>query len=323
MRFHAYDELAGVPHIIADGPPREDTLLCLSHWPKSGTPRSLKADLSAEIVFRYLETPAARVPARAASNNHFDEDGLISIFALTAPDDAMPHRALLEDAAAAGDFGTFKTREGARLAIALGSIGDSRRSILDAGVFRLSGAAQTAGLYQQALRLLPEILGRPDRFRALWQEGVSRLEESEKQMRGGRVVLEEVPEVDLCIVTMPEGLDLHPMALRNAAKGYRLLVIQGRRYELRYRYESWVQCVVRGPQPRVDLGPLARRLTELERGGARWVFEGVDDITPALRLEGGGNSRLSPRELRALVLDILRAAPPAWDPYDAEPARLA
>lgn len=59
------------------------------------TPRALKADTAAEIVFNYLDCPEFHVDARAVSNNHFDEDGLIGLFSLIEPDAATGMRDLL------------------------------------------------------------------------------------------------------------------------------------------------------------------------------------------------------------------------------------
>ena len=59
------------------------------------------------------------------------------------------------------------------------------------------------------------------------------------------------------------------MALHNAVQSFRTLLIQGRTYELQYRYESWVQYVSRTPLPRIDLAPLAERLSALESGRGR------------------------------------------------------
>ena len=51
MRFRPYDQVT-VSNIVVDGSPRDNTLLTLSHWPKSGTPPELKADTSAEIALK-------------------------------------------------------------------------------------------------------------------------------------------------------------------------------------------------------------------------------------------------------------------------------
>src|SRR5262245_22616278 len=114
MKFEAYYKLGDVANIIVDGAPNAATRLTLSHWPHSGTPQELKADLSAQIVFRYLDRPDLHVDVEAVSNNHFDEDGLVSLYAMLNPEAAQKSRELLIDVAAAGDFGTYRFRDAAR-----------------------------------------------------------------------------------------------------------------------------------------------------------------------------------------------------------------
>src|SRR3954467_11194441 len=100
MRSLPYQELSpSSPNIIVDGAAGPGTLLTLSHWPKSGTPAALKRDTSAEIAFAYVDAPSLHVPAEIVSNNHFDEDGLIGIYALVDTANALKNRALLADAA--------------------------------------------------------------------------------------------------------------------------------------------------------------------------------------------------------------------------------
>ena len=71
------------------------------------------------------------------------------------------------------------------------------------------------------------------------------------------------------------------MALHTRTPHSRLIVVRGTSAELRYRYEGWVQFVSRQVAPRVDLAPLAAELTAEEAVG-RWLFDGVDHITPRL-----------------------------------------
>ena len=70
------------PNVIVDGMANDRTLITLSHWRRSGTPADLMADTSTAIVFNYLDRPDLHVPADVVSNNHFDEDGLVGIYAL-------------------------------------------------------------------------------------------------------------------------------------------------------------------------------------------------------------------------------------------------
>ena len=112
MRFVPYEALGDLSNIIVDGSANAHTVLTLSHWPASGTPAALSGDTSTAIVFNYLEAPAFHVEAAAVSNNHFDEDGLLGIFALLTPDEALKRRDLMLDVASAGDFGTYHASRG-------------------------------------------------------------------------------------------------------------------------------------------------------------------------------------------------------------------
>ena len=76
------------PNLIVDGAATENTILTLSHWPKSGTPPELKGDTSAESCSTTSIPRGSTFHADAVSNNHFDEDGLVGIFTLVEPSTA-------------------------------------------------------------------------------------------------------------------------------------------------------------------------------------------------------------------------------------------
>src|SRR5207244_12638077 len=288
----------------------------------------LAADLSAEIVFRYLERPELHVAVEAVSNNHFDEDGLVGVWTMLNPDEAHRRRDLLIDIAAAGDFATWRDRRAARAAFTLSAFADPDHSPLGADVFAVDYPALVATLFDELLPRLPDICDRVDDYRALWEAEDTALTESEAAIQSGAATIEELPALDLAIVTIPDDLDLrrvhrftqrrteaiHPMALHNATVCFRVLVVQGRRFRFHYRYESWVRYASRKPLPRVDLAPLVTRLSELERNG-RWRADGVDAITPVLRLDGADESTIDVTTFRAELERHPADAPPAWDPY--------
>jgi hypothetical protein len=145
----------------------------------------------------------------------------------------------------------------------------------------------------------------------------------------GVVTIEEVPEIDLAVVTVPDNEPsrgghrfagesfegVHPMALHNATNRLRLLVVHGRRYQYVDRYETWVQYRSRRPLPRVDMRPLAEVLIERERGSATWTASRPGSLTPTLRVDP--ESSLDPGVVRGMIVAHLRDSPPAWDPYSA------
>jgi hypothetical protein len=329
MRFLPYRDVATVPNVIVDGAATQNTILTLSHWPKSGTPPELEGDTSAEIVFNYLDSPRFHVHADAVSNNHFDEDGLIGIFTLVDPLPATRHRALLIDAAQAGDFGVFTDRSAARIAFTLSAYANAETSPLPSRIFQLPYPELASGLYAELLEILPRLLTSLNEFRATWEHEDDRLAASEELIERGVITIEERPALDLALVRIPADLatqrvhrftqprltECHPFALHNRTRCSRLLVLQGRRVELQYRYESWVQMASRRPAQRVDLSRLADELNLEETTSGRWVFDGVERITPALHLEGSAATSIPPDTIVSRVEQHLRNGPPAWNPY--------
>ncbi|MBW2232035.1 MAG: hypothetical protein JRH17_16765 [Deltaproteobacteria bacterium] len=329
--FMAYDELGDTPNIIVDGSGNPATQITLSHWPKSGAPKALKADTSAEIVFNYLDSPDHHVTARAVSNNHFDEDGLVGLFTLVEPTAALALRPLFCDVARAGDFATYDDRQAARIAFTVSAFADPDLSPLDEAIFSQPYGAVCASLYSEILPRFHDIAVRTDDFRDLWSGEDRALDESERAIAEGAVTIEEDPALDLAVVRIPADWSsrpvhrftqlnqeaCHPMAIHNATRCNRVLTIHGRRYTFLYRYESWVQYISAPPPPRVDLGPLAAALSREEPGGAKWHFDGVSELTPRLTLHGAGESVLAPERFHAALTEALATGKPAWDPYDA------
>lgn len=316
MRFVPYHQLSGIPNIIVDGAGQADTRLTLSHWPHSGTPWDLKQDSSAQIVFKYLDTPAHQISVEAVSNNHFDEDGLVGLFTILNPQAAQANRDLLIDIAAAGDFGTYRIRDAARIAFVIASHSDSNMSPLSSDIFARPYPQTAAALYVEMLQRLPEILAHPERFKQFWEASDEELSLSEEAIRNGTIQIEENSALDFAVVSAPEQASCHPMAIHNATNCSRILEMRGSHYEFTYRYESWVQFISRPVLPRVDLLPLAQRLTNLE--GKGWHFDGVDEIVPHLSMQDDTPSRIPPNDFRREVEIFLSSATPAWLPFDSK-----
>ena len=328
FRFAGYADSSSEPNVVVDGSPNESTVLTLTHWPGYLQPPGFHFDLSAEMAFHYIEHGIDHPHAEVVTNNHFDQDGLVGVHALTEPELAEHHRQLLIDVAAAGDFGIYHDRRAARASMTIAAYADNDRSPL---AHRLAGSydQQCVVLYEETIQLLVPMVVDNDSFRDLWAAEDEELTASERAIAGGVVTIDEVPDVDLAIVAIPVGEQsrgghrfaseyfdaVHPMALHNATGCFRLLVFHGRRYQFVDRYETWVQYRSRRPLPRVDMRPLAERLTEAERHSASWTASAPGSLTPTMRVEA--ESSLDQVVVRELVIDHLRHAAPAWDPYRA------
>ena len=347
MKYVPYSQLGGVPNVIVDGAAQEDTVLTLSHWPSSGSPPEFRADTSTEIVLNYLTTPGAREQyapkVRAVSNNHFDEDGLCAVWAMLNPKLALKQRDLLIDVATAGDFCTYRRPQAAKVAFTIRSYADPRISPVadklkedgpaEAGLGPAEGVgpcpAEGVGLrgagssrYQALLPVLAGFLDETDRYGAYWDDEWAAMLKSKTAMVMGQVELHEIPHVDLAVAEAPEAL--HPMVLYNSTERLRVLTaLPGGYYQLRYRYETWIQFASRPVMPRVDLASLLPRLQELEDENVRWTFDGNSAITPALQ-PLGPDEQPAPSSLSLeTLLDELVAfyereqdkADLQWNPY--------
>jgi hypothetical protein len=329
LRFAGYEQSAEVPNVVVDGSPNAGTVLVLSHWPGMPVPTGAEADTSCQMVFRYLDLGGdLHGDARVVTNNHFDQDGLAGIYPFIDPADGVRRRRQLEGLASAGDFGVAPDRTSARISMAVSALAEPDTSPL---TLPDTYDERCVVLYEHALDVLPSWLDDPERCRDLWAEEDAELDAAEAALAAGAVRIEEHPDVDLAVVTLPahgrsgghrfagrrfDGI--HPMALHAATDRSVVLVIDpvDGRHRLTCRYEGWVQFRSRAIRPRVDLAPLAGRLTGEEPAGATWTSTPPSDLTPELATEASGPaSSLRPDQVVADVVRFLAEAPPAWDPY--------
>jgi len=281
------------------------------------------------MALAYLDSWDLHGSAEVVSNNHFDQDGLTSAFAFVDPDGAAVRSQFLTEVGAAGDFATTEDRAAARVSMTIAAFADKDRTPLESPDEDYETWCAT--LYQELLGRLPELCEHPERFRNLWAAEDATLDASQAAIATGGVLIEEIPALDLAVVTVPDDaptagghrfasqwtMGLHPIAINNATSMLSLLTIRGATCEFAYRYESWVQYRSRRPRPRVDLGPLAEQLTADETSGVHWVADRVSGLTPTLHTAGSEQSSLPADHVRGRLIDHLTSSSPAFDPYPA------
>src|SRR5713226_10373793 len=121
MRFEYYhDAIANLPKLSVDG--TVDNAIHFSHWHGNETPESVKADTSTDIALNLVAAPNRDELTRGidlVTNNHFDTDGVLSVWTVLTGERALQLRDKLIAAAAAGDFSELSTEDGVRASIVI------------------------------------------------------------------------------------------------------------------------------------------------------------------------------------------------------------
>jgi hypothetical protein len=330
-RFCPFEESRGTANVSVDSIENEGTVLTLSHWPSTATPARWKDDLSTNSVFKYLAASGGDLPAEIVTSDHFDVDGAISLYACLRPEWAFVYRDLLSDIAACGDFCVVDDPLAARVAFSLNYLAVHPNSPVRAGLERCTAAERHAGLYSRILPQLAELIEHPGRYESFWQAEEGLFLATEEMFRRQQATVEDMAGLDMAVVRIDANLDepmnnkAQPTTMRYL--GYSslpfhartarstILVAQGRRYEVRQRYESWVELVSESKRPRRDLSPLAEALNRIDnQTPGKWIYNGVEQFMPLLSRCGSEESSIDPQRFISLVEEFLRIAPPAWSP---------
>src|SRR4051812_37199936 len=210
MRFEFYsDAIAGVPKLSVDG--TVDNAIHFSHWQGNETPASVKADTSTETVLNVVAAPNRQELTRSielVTNNHFDTDGLLSVWAMLTGERALPLRDKLIAAAEAGDFSEMSAIDGVRASIV---IQGSDSPIDKSGsplVAKLAGhpVADEAESYLLALPHVADVIQHTDKYEGLWRENWQRIETALDSFAKGASTVEEYSDIDLSLVTLARDI---------------------------------------------------------------------------------------------------------------------
>jgi hypothetical protein len=333
MRFEFYHEgLEDVPKLSVDG--LVPNSVHLTHWEGNETPRELRADTSTEIALNLVASPRRAELTRGIDlvvNNHFDTDGVLSVWTTLSGAPALAHRPLLVGAAEAGDFCEFTTEQAAHVNILIQG-GDNPLAGEGVGsplARHLQGGdvPDDARAYQLVLPEVGRVLTRTDDYEPLWRGPWAEMRAALESFARGESRVSEDRRSGLSFVTLapdvygPEGFDParhaapYTAVARHARGGVYLIAIPldgGWGYRVDYPYYSWAVTVVRPRVTRRDFKPLATRLNELEGDGpALWTLERTE-LTSALKFADDSGrlaaSKLRPETVAEELRAVLRAA---------------
>jgi hypothetical protein len=336
MRFEYYHAgLDDVRKLSIDG--TVSNSVHFSHWEGNHTPAALKADTSTEIALNLVGSPERERLTEGielVTNNHFDTDGMLSVWTVMTGEPALGLREKLIAAAEAGDFSEYSSVDGVRASIVIqGS--DAAVPGEDAGsplARHLSGGATVdeAHSYELILPEVERVITRTDDYEFLWREVWQRIETALASFASGESHVAEDASTGLSLVTLAPGLygsrGFSPTrhnapftAISANARGRLFLIalpmMNGWSYRIDYPYYSWAETVVRPRIERRDFNALINRLNELEQQKVtgdvmpgRWALDRSEMTSAVKFLDPSGRlcaSMLHPdevaKELRATL----------------------
>jgi hypothetical protein len=287
MRFEFYhDGLEDVPKLSVDGTVPKS--IHFSHWQGNETPASLKADTSTEIALNLVAAPQRDALTRGielVTNNHFDTDGVLSIWTVLQGRRALELRGQLISAAEAGDFSEWTSDDGVRASLLIQGPDQPvpNEEILSPLANHLAGRMVTdeGEAYELVLPEVERVLARTSDYEPLWREAWRRIEEAASSFERGESKVAE--SGNLSIITLspelygangfnPAEHTVSQTAISRYARGQLFLIaIPARRggwfYRVDYPYYSWAETVTRPPVTRPDLSSVISELNEWERQG--------------------------------------------------------
>jgi hypothetical protein len=326
MRFEYYHpSLDDTPKLSVDG--TVSNAVHFSHWQGNETPASLKADTSTEIALNLVAAPNRNQLTRGielVTNNHFDTDGVLSVWTVLTGERALDLREQLISAAEAGDFSEFKTEAGVQASIVIqGSDqpipNDDSHSPL---ARQLAGKpVDDATAYELVLPEVERVLTRTDEYEPLWRSAWDNIATAIESFERGASTVTEFSEPSVSLIMLapsvfsPSGFKptRHAApytAISRYAKG-RLFLIStplnnGWAYRIDYPYYSWAETIVRPRIARHNFSRLLAELNQVERERAgEWKLD-TSELASAVKFQAAdgtlATSTLAPDEVvKALI----------------------
>jgi hypothetical protein len=285
MRFEFYTEaLDNVPKLSVDG--TVDNSIHFSHWEGNRTPADLKADTSTEIALNLAASPNRAQLTNGielVTNNHFDTDGVLSVWTVLNGERALPYRDLLIAAAEAGDFSEYSSDAGVRVSIAIQGSDQASPNNDDgsplAGLIAGEEVDDDARAYELVLPRVEDLLTNLNEYESLWREGWNSVAAAIESFEQGKSRVTEYSDGKISLITLaPElfdGAGFSPTrhsapytAISKFAKGELFLIAipasGGWFYRIDYPYYSWAETVVRPRIEHRDLSGALKLLNEKE-----------------------------------------------------------
>ena len=322
MRFEFYSEaLDQVPKLSVDG--TVSNSIHFSHWNGNETAPEVKADTSTEIALNLVASPNRSTLTQnidLVTNNHFDTDGMLSVWTVMTGEGASDYRDVLIAAAEAGDFSEYSSADGVRISLAIqGSDGAIPEDDIGSPLARLLAGEEVsddARCYELIMPEVENLITNINDYEPLWRAGWKNIVEALESFDRGASTVTEFAEAKMSLITLaPEifgGSGFNPTrhsapytAISKFANGELFVIVipttGGWFYRIDYPYYSWAETVVRPKIKRRNLQSSLQTLNEKEGNkNANWATD-TSELSSAAKLLNAENqlasSTLKPDEV--------------------------
>lgn len=326
MRFEFYHSgLDATAKLSVDG--TVSNSIHFSHWEGNQTPSEVKADTSTEIALNLVAAPNRNMLTQGielVTNNHFDTDGVLSVWTVLTGERALELRDELISAAEAGDFSEFSTEQGVRASIAIqGADQASPNNDSGSPLARMLAGKDIddeALAYELVLPEVENVLRHTDKYEALWLDAWQQIAAAMESFESGRSRVDEYAARNVSVITLAPEIFTNSgfsptrhappfTAISRYAKGHLFLIATpadgGWVYRLDYPYYCWAETVRRPPIVRRDLAETLARLNQLEPGSdGRWQLD-TREMTSAAKFltqdRALGVSRVHPDQVANIL----------------------
>lgn len=293
-KFTPFHKIKDHEVILVDGMHAKG--LILSHWKGANTHTSIAADTSGGLVINAIkqEIPGLDIPLVTAT--HFDIDGFIGVWSLFHPGLALKHEDVLKEVARIGDFRELDLSlpyadHALKLTCWIDAV--ERKMFYrpfgaeEAGAGEIELCGEKFGYF---LEVFGDVLTDTEKYRKDWEKDYNEVMNGYSKIHGDLAGVEKNLSIGLTIIETPSPVHYYALFSVTGGTDIVLSIYDNNRYELEYKYTTWVDIVSRPTLPRINLQPLAAQLNSMESSGFTWYCDKTSDTGPLLRLE---NSELT------------------------------
>lgn len=329
-KFIPFNEISFYQQVLVVDSYHPDTL-ALTHW--RGAPKidGIQDDTSTGTVLNALEKELPELnDFLYISNNHFDVDGFLGVWSLYRPKMALKFSSLLKKMALIADFRelTLESEEdhlALKLVCWINKVEKDRFyapfSSYEVGKNEMMLCVSK---YEFFLPHFETVLLQPAEYQHDYQEEYKQVIAGMEILKGADSSISLQHDIKLQIIKTPEPLHYFALFSNSRQADMVLSMYSRNRYELEYKYSTWVDLATRPSYPRVNMQALAQILNQHEESDYLWGGDKITDTGPILRLKGESlnkeqrydhpinrpiySSSIAPEKLIRIVTDFYKEA---------------